>query len=62
MDRKEKKVALKISYLMNTVFVVIIGLALYFDLPAILWKAASVLAFINSIICGYLFLDLVTDK
>jgi uncharacterized membrane protein len=62
MDRKEKKEALKISYLMNVIFVVMIIVIWHFELPDILWKIAFALGFINSIVCGYLFLDLVTDK
>lgn len=60
MDRKKKKDATKIMYLIGSIYVVTVGLAVYFE-----WHPRFlrfVLALMSIIVASYLFFDLVRDK
>lgn len=60
MDRKKKKDATKIVYLIGAIYVVTIGLFVYLE-----WHPRFlrfVLALMSIIVASYLFFDLATDK
>lgn len=60
MDRKKKKDVTKILYLIGAIYVVAIGLAVYFEWHPRLLR--FVLALMSILVASYLFFDVVTDK
>jgi hypothetical protein len=60
MDRKKKKDVTKILYLISAIYVVTIGLTVYFEWHPRFLRFA--LALVSIIVASYLFFDLATNK